>query len=686
MKLTITILTALLATSCMKIKLSPFDLSSDKGILTAVAPVMVPITVSYAGNPFTLTQGLPIATISPTTTGVIESCTSNPSLPDGLVIDQNTCAISGTPTVDQASVLYSIVASNPNGSITATISIAVTSSAPANLVYSGSPYTMTQGLTIATLTPTLSGTATSCNSSPTLPTGLALDNISCAISGTPSVAQAATNYTITATNPYGSTQAAISIAVTSSAPSNVVYSGSPFDMIEGVAFPLVIPTNSLKITSCASSPALPAGLTLGTDCRITGTPTTFQTAGNYTITASNSYGSTQTTISISISIPSTFVYLSGSSSIDVIAVNGSSGKMLKSGSTSQGFSNINVDPTGRFAYGVLSGVNKVFMFTINPVSGALTANSPSFIAAGTTPDSVAMDFGGRFVFVTNRGSNTVSSYTINQTNGLLTLVGNYTTGTAPKALVVDPSGRFVYVCNYTGNTISMFSITSATGALVSIAPDIATGTSPVSITTDPTGRFLYAVSLSQNKVSIYTIDPAAGALTAIGTVATGVSPDTIVTDPTGRFAYVNNTFDKTISTYTINPTTGALTAGSVATLSLSPVNLSMDPSGRFLYAFVDGLQSFSINQTDGSLTVNPNYSIIAMTGVGDMGVTRRRSRFAYVANETDSTVSMYSVNSSTGAFTTLGTIASGATPKKVVVEPLGRFAYTVNNTANTVSM
>jgi 6-phosphogluconolactonase (cycloisomerase 2 family) len=58
-------------------------------------------------------------------------------------------------------------------------------------------------------------------------------------------------------------------------------------------------------------------------------------------------------------------------------------------------------------------------------------------------------------------------------------------------------------------------------------------------------------------------------------------------------------------------------------------------------------------------------------------------RFAYVANETDSTISQYSINTVTGALSTITTaIASGPSPQRIVIDPTGRFVYVGNQSAS----
>lgn len=97
---------------------------SGSGTNAAMAP-----TFSYSGSPYTFTQNLLISTITPLVTGTITTCSSNPSLPSGLVLANETCAISGTPTAYQSATAYDITASNTIGSSKATINITISAAA-----------------------------------------------------------------------------------------------------------------------------------------------------------------------------------------------------------------------------------------------------------------------------------------------------------------------------------------------------------------------------------------------------------------------------------------------------------------------------------------------------------------------------------------------------------------------------
>ncbi len=87
-----------------------------------------------------------------------------------------------------------------------------------------------------------------------------------------------------------------------SPPANLSYSLPPSLTINTPIIALN-PSVSGNVTNYAVAPSLPAGLTLNpTTGIISGTPTALNTATNYVITATNSYGATNTTISITVSV------------------------------------------------------------------------------------------------------------------------------------------------------------------------------------------------------------------------------------------------------------------------------------------------------------------------------------------------------------------------------------------------
>jgi hypothetical protein len=255
--------------------------------------------LTFSGSPFIFTKNTAISTQNPTNSGgLATSCSTSPALPSGLTLNSN-CSISGTPTAIQSATNYTLTGTNTGGSGSTLISIRVNDVVPA-ISYSGSPFTFSKNVAISAVSVMNSGgTILSCTSSPSLPAGLSL-SATCGISGTPTSAQAAANYSISATNTGGTGMVTISIAVNDSLPA-LSYAGSPLTFSKNTAITTQTPSNSGgTVVSCTSTPALPAGLSLSATCGISGTPSANQAATNYTIHSTNTGGTSAVIISITI--------------------------------------------------------------------------------------------------------------------------------------------------------------------------------------------------------------------------------------------------------------------------------------------------------------------------------------------------------------------------------------------------
>jgi hypothetical protein len=286
--------------------------------LTLSVLIPPPSALSYA-SPQIWISGTPIAAISPSVTGTVTQYSVMPALPAGILLNPGTGLISGTPTAAVALSNYLVTASNSSGATNFTLTITVLVPPPSGLSYP-SPQIFTAGTAIAPLSPTVTGIATYYYSQPALPAGLSLDPVSGRITGTPTAATPAASYLITAGNGTGSTTFSLAIVVRVAAPSGLSYH-SPKTYYVGTAIIPLSPVVTGTVASYGVAPALPPGLTLNPITGVIfGTPTAARAAASYTITASNSTGSTNCTLSItvvllppkSLSYPSPQTYAVGS--------------------------------------------------------------------------------------------------------------------------------------------------------------------------------------------------------------------------------------------------------------------------------------------------------------------------------------------------------------------------------------
>ncbi|MBL0014703.1 MAG: putative Ig domain-containing protein [Flavobacterium sp.] len=302
--------TAIAATATYTVTAFNSGGSTTFGVVITVNDV-APGGLTY-NSPNVFTLGNNIADLTPTISGTVLSYSISPSLPGGLSFDTATGIISGTPIAIAATATYTVTAFNSGGSTTFGVVITVNDIAPSALSYT-SPNVFTLASAIADLTPVVSGTVLSYSISPSLPNGLSFDTSTGIISGTPTTISSTATYTVTAFNSGGSTTFDVVITVNDIAPSALTYN-SPNIFTRGTTISNLDPSVSGGIvTSYSISPSLPVGLSLNTTTgRISGTPTAISATATYTVTASNTGGSTTFGVVITVNdiAPSALSYIS----------------------------------------------------------------------------------------------------------------------------------------------------------------------------------------------------------------------------------------------------------------------------------------------------------------------------------------------------------------------------------------
>jgi 6-phosphogluconolactonase (cycloisomerase 2 family) len=221
-------------------------------------------------------------------------------------------------------------------------------------------------------------------------------------------------------------------------------------------------------------------------------------------------------------------------------------------------------------------------------------------------------------------------------------------------------------------------------------------TKPSAVAVDPSSQFVYVANSGSNDISEYTLNAATGALTAISgsPVTTDSAPSTITVDPSGMFVFAGNKTSDDVSMFTLNGTTGALTAivpgptrarkGPVSmVVSVGSTPITYTPSFAYVADFEGGVPTLAVNATTGDLTAVSGSPF----GKGDPRVVAMspNGKFLYTANgDGSNTVGEYTVDDTTGALTSIGTIAAGNSPYAVAVDPSGRFVYAVCINTNGV--
>jgi 6-phosphogluconolactonase len=213
-------------------------------------------------------------------------------------------------------------------------------------------------------------------------------------------------------------------------------------------------------------------------------------------------------------------------------------------------------------------------------------------------------------------------------------------------------------------------------------------------------HYLYATLPAANEIVAFREDPNSGVLTELdgSPYSVGDGVHSIVIHPSGQFAYACNpgiaaNNENDISLFTI-ASNGELTEvfprtplGSTVSL---PQLLVMDPAGAYLYVMNAGsnnISIFSIDSSTGALTQVPNSPVnIGLTPL-NMQVTSNGKLLYVTAVGTNITGEIvgYSVNA--GQLTLVGVTPSGGlNPAGLVIDPAGAHLYAGNNAASSSSI
>jgi hypothetical protein len=86
---------------------------------------VIPTGLKYSSNPIIYQQGVAITPNTPSSSGGVVSYSISPALPAGLSFNTTTGVITGTPTAATAGASYTVMATNPAGSATVALVMAV---------------------------------------------------------------------------------------------------------------------------------------------------------------------------------------------------------------------------------------------------------------------------------------------------------------------------------------------------------------------------------------------------------------------------------------------------------------------------------------------------------------------------------------------------------------------------------
>ncbi len=325
-------------------------------------------------------------------------------------------------------------------------------------------------------------------------------------------------------------------------------------------------------------------------------------------------------------------------------------------------------------------------------SDGSTATVPGASGTWSTPTASIATIGANTGIVTGvaAGSSTVSV--------------TYSGMNATANLTVTPA-EYAYVTNFGENTVSTFNVGPGGSLVVPTgSTPIAAGEQPYAAVADATGHYLYVGNYNKKAVgtiSEYSIG-AGGVLTALGTVATGAGPNGMAVN--NGYVYVANLGDSTVGWYTINTTTGQLSAltsstqvqsGGSAGAGAAAVNFNTIAGVTYAYVsnyMVNTVSIFTVNATTGALTPIAGSGATVMLPSGSTGPVEvafdKTGKYAYVVDFTSGDIAQYTVNTdgTLTAFATSPVIALGGAARWITIDTTTNTAYVPNAGLNSIQV
>jgi 6-phosphogluconolactonase len=212
----------------------------------------------------------------------------------------------------------------------------------------------------------------------------------------------------------------------------------------------------------------------------------------------------------------------------------------------------------------------------------------------------------------------------------------------------------------------------------------------------PTQMTSHTPMSTSTPMSTYMIGGMVEGLTGSGLVLQNNAGDDLAVSAGGAFTFTAGlangaAYAVTVKTQPSSPAQNCLVYGSPGTVgaeSVTAVLVTCTTVGRFAYAANAGdntVSVYSINSTTGALTA---VGAPVPTGTSPYAIAARPDgQYIYVVNQISNNLSVYAVNATSGALTAIpgSPFVAGMDPQALSFDPSGAYLYVANNGSDNLS-
>jgi 6-phosphogluconolactonase len=261
---------------------------------------------------------------------------------------------------------------------------------------------------------------------------------------------------------------------------------------------------------------------------------------------------------------------SGTGGVMAFSINPETGDLTKLNEVSAnggGPTHVSLDRTGKYVMTANYGTGEINSFAIQS-DGRLGPAIASTIA-GQNAHQILSAPVGTAVYVPCLGSNYLAQYSLNTLTGQLTALTpptlNVVTG-GPRHMAFHPSQPWAYVLKELNSTIQAVSLEEGTQQLKLLGTAISTRPNPpggnnntgAEVQVHPTGSFVYTSNRGDNSLALFTVNADGSLSYKSATPTGGTTPRHFSIVPNGKWILAANQDSGNVTVLELNPETGAL--------------------------------------------------------------------------------------------------------------------------------
>jgi 6-phosphogluconolactonase len=272
--------------------------------------------------------------------------------------------------------------------------------------------------------------------------------------------------------------------------------------------------------------------------------------------------------------------------------------------------------------------------------------------------------------------------------------------TNPSFLATSPNDHYLYaVSELDGNVnggVAAYAINPSSAALRPLNSESSDGQAPCHISVDHSGKIVLAANYGTGQVPVFPVgndgklDPLRQSLTATGSSVnkerqSGPHAHEAVWSPDNHFVYVPDLGLDQIRIYKFDASAGKLSPAEPAYAKLHPGNgprhIAISADGKFAYVINElnpVVTVFSRDPKSGALTQKQEIYVVENGYTGESGpaeiIIHPAGKFLYASNRGPGTIAVFAISPGTGTLTEVQIVKTGGTwPRGVAVDPAGHF-------------